>query len=102
MHEQVIGRLDREGQTEQVTAIYLNSEDGSDPPMVDLLGIKASQSTGIVDPGRLFEPVTSDISRMKALAMQYLSKREIMELTASQPDTANAAIAEIHKEELLC
>lgn len=102
VHEQVIGRLDREGQAEQVTAIYLNSEDGSDPPMVDLLGIKASQSTGIVDPGRVFEPVTSDVSRMKALALQYLSKREIKELTAYQPDQANAAIAEIQQDELFC
>lgn len=77
VHEQVIGRLDREGQTEQVTAIYLNSEDGSDPPMVDLLGIKASQAAGIIDPGAAFEAVHSDDSRIKALARQFLSKRRV-------------------------
>jgi len=80
VHEQVIGRLYRERQTEQVTAIYLNSEDGSDPPMVDLLGVKASQSTGIVDPGRVFEAVGSDTSRIRALALQFLNKREIKAL----------------------
>lgn len=80
VHDQIIGRLDREGQLEQVTAIYLNSDDGSDPPMVDLLGIKASQSTGIVDPGRVFEAVYSDDSRIKALARQFLSVREFDQL----------------------
>lgn len=85
VHEQVIGRLDREGQSEQVTAIYLNSEDGSDPPMVDLLGIKASQSTGIIDPSRVFEPMVADKSRIRALAMQFLDKREIRALEQPAP-----------------
>lgn len=76
IHEQVIGRLDREGQQEQISAIFLNSDEGSDPPMVDLLGIKASQASGITDPGRVFEAVTSDTSRMVALARQFLHKRE--------------------------
>jgi SNF2 family DNA or RNA helicase len=87
VHEQIIGRLDREGQTEQVTAIYLNCEDGSDPPMVDLLGLKAAQSAGIVDPGRDFGPVHTDDSRVKALARQYLSRRE---LSAIATDAADA------------
>ena len=91
IHEQVIGRLDREGQTEQVTAIYLNSQDGSDPPMVDLLGVKASQSSGIVDPGRVFEPIASDTSRMQALAMQFLSKRELKALATGQSVIVNEA-----------
>ena len=91
IHEQVIGRLDREGQTEQVTAIYLNSQDGSDPPMVDLLGVKASQSSGIVDPGRVFEPVASDTSRMQAPAMQFLNKREVKALATCQSVIVNEA-----------
>lgn len=77
IHEQVIGRLDREGQTEPVTAIYLNCNDGSDPPIVELLGLKASQSSGIVDPGRVFEAAKADVSRVRALAKQFLDKREI-------------------------
>lgn len=76
VHEQIIGRLDREGQLEQITAIYLNADEGSDPPMVELLGLKMFQSTGIVDPGRQFEAKHSDKSRIQALAAQYLSKKQ--------------------------
>jgi SNF2 family DNA or RNA helicase len=74
VHEQIIGRLDREGQKEQITVIYLNTDEGSDPPMVELLGLKSSQASGIVDPGRQFEPKHSDKSRIQALAQMFLSK----------------------------
>lgn len=84
VHEQVIGRLDREGQEDQVTAIYLNSDDGSDPPMVDILGLKASQSSGIVDPGRVFEITVHDDSRIKALARQFLDKGTLRDLDRKQ------------------
>lgn len=75
IHEQVIGRLEREGQEEQVTAIYLNSDDGSDPPMVELLGLKASQSSGIVDPNAPLTQRHSDKSRIQALAEQFLKRK---------------------------
>ncbi|MGV2886216.1 SNF2-related protein [Paenibacillus taichungensis] len=74
VHEQLIGRLNREGQTEQITAIYLNADEGSDPPIVELLGIKSSQASGIIDPGRQFEAKHSDKSRIQALAERFLSK----------------------------
>ncbi|KQN96914.1 SNF2-related protein [Paenibacillus sp. Leaf72] len=74
VHEQVIGRLNREGQVEQLTAVYLNADEGSDPPMVELLGIKSSQASGINDPGRQFEARFTDKSRISALAEQFLSK----------------------------
>lgn len=70
--EQVIGRFDREGQQEQITAVYLIADDGADPPIVEMLGIKASQAAGIVDPGREFEAKHSDKSRIQALASQFL------------------------------
>lgn len=76
VHEQLIGRVDRDGQTEQVTAIYLVSEYGSDPVIIDLLGLKSSQAHGIVDP--LTAPVTNinDDSRIKILAEKFLHKRK--------------------------
>lgn len=80
LHDQIIGRLDREGQTEQITALFLNSDDGSDPPMVEVLGLKASQSAGIIDPGQLFEPSHSDDTRVKALARQFLGVRALQQL----------------------
>lgn len=81
VHLQLIGRLDREGQDEQVTAIYVTTEDGSDPPILDVLAIKESQSTGIVDPGKALEPNYRDSSRLKALAKRYLGKAEYKDLT---------------------
>jgi SNF2 family DNA or RNA helicase len=75
VHEQVTGRIDRDGQPEQVTAIYLVSDGGSDPLLVDMLGLKASQAAGIVDP---FSSATgtpsSDDSRIKALARYVLAR----------------------------
>ncbi|WP_455233282.1 SNF2-related protein [Geopseudomonas aromaticivorans] len=72
VHLQIIGRLLREGQLEQVTAIFLNSDNGSDPPMVQLLGLKASQSAGIVDPNAPLAHRHTDKSRIQALAEKYL------------------------------
>jgi SNF2 family DNA or RNA helicase len=75
VHEQVIGRLDRDGQKNQVTSIYLISDSGSDPLMVDLLGLKASQAKDIIDP--MNNQVTfqnSDDTRIKLLAELYLKK----------------------------
>ena len=79
IHEQFIGRVDRDGQTKPVMAIYLISEFGSDPVMVNLLGLKSSQSNGIIDPNLKPQKIHSDKSRMQALAEQFLSKKEIEE-----------------------
>jgi SNF2 family DNA or RNA helicase len=81
--EQIVGRLEREGQKEQITVVYLNTYEGSDPPMVEVLGIKASQSNGIIDPGRQFEAKRSDKSRIQALASQYLNNLKHRELITS-------------------
>lgn len=74
VHEQAIGRLYREGQKEKVMAFYLVSEFGSDPLMVDLLGIKASQSNSIMDPLVNHSKVDIDNSRIKMLANNILDK----------------------------
>jgi SNF2 family DNA or RNA helicase len=82
--EQFVGRVDREGQEEQVSVIYLNIDEGSDPPMVEMLGIKSSQSSGIVDPGRQFEAKHSNKSRIQALAEQFLNKTVKTEIVAEE------------------
>jgi SNF2 family DNA or RNA helicase len=76
VHEQVIGRLDRPGQTEEVTAVYLHADDGSDPLLINMLGLKASQARGITDPLAGVEHVYSDESRIKMLAELYLSREQ--------------------------
>jgi len=77
VHRQVIGRLRRPSQLKQVDAIYLHSTFGSDPLMIETLGVKASQAHGIVDPLAGTETVFSDQSRIRALARMYLEKRGV-------------------------
>lgn len=74
VHHQCIGRLDREGQTEPVTALYLVAADGSDPPIMEVLGVKASQASHIVDPSLGVQSAASDDSRLKGLVDRYLQK----------------------------
>lgn len=77
VHHQNIGRVDREGQRcwpDPVTAIYLVAEDGADPPMMEVLGLKASQATQIVDPALGVQAAANDDSRLRALVDRYLNK----------------------------
>lgn len=48
--EQVIGRVDRDGSTNQVTAIFLVSDSGSDPVVIDIVGLKNSVTIYLVVP----------------------------------------------------
>jgi SNF2 family DNA or RNA helicase len=75
VHEQLIGRVDRDGNTEQVTAIFLVCDYGSDPVIMDLLGLKASQSHSILNPLTAPVQTVSDDSRIKILAENFLKKR---------------------------
>lgn len=76
-HEQAIGRLRRDGQNKQVTAHYLVSDSGSDPLMIQLLGVKANQARGIIDPFKGVEKVFSEKKKMKILAEMILDKGKI-------------------------
>ena len=73
VHEQLIGRLNRDGQKDPVSAIFLVTEYGSDPMIIDLLSLKSSQSEGIVNPLGVIEQVGSDDSRIKKLAESFLN-----------------------------
>lgn len=72
VHHQIIGRLRRAGKMEQVNAHYLFTDDGSDPVMIETLGLKEDQSRGINDPGQAHRVVESDESRIKKLARYVL------------------------------
>lgn len=74
VHEQLIGRVDRAGQEHQVTAIFLVTDAGSDPVIIDVLGLKSSQSHSILNP--LSSPVqtVNDDSRIKQMAEKFLNK----------------------------
>lgn len=73
VHRQFVGRLRRDGQQRAVTAHYLHVEGGSDPVILPTLGLKASQSHGILNPyGGNTEATPVDESRMRQLAKKIL------------------------------
>ena len=72
VHQQIIWRLDREGQEQPVTVFFLVSEEGSDPPIMDVLGIKASEAHQIVDPLVPIRAVDDDTSNLRKLVDRYL------------------------------
>lgn len=87
VHAQCNGRLRRPGQTHQVDAIYLHADDGSDPGIIAALGLKASQSQGIVDPLAAPADQHSDATRIQRLAELYLAGRSA---EAAPPPVAKA------------
>ncbi|GGM23167.1 Hint domain-containing homing endonuclease [Dactylosporangium sucinum] len=76
VHAQAIGRLNRDGQTEPVLAYFMVSDDGSDPPMAEVLDLKRQQADPLVDPDAdLATPVnTAGVDRIKALATDVLRR----------------------------
>lgn len=76
VHVQCIGRYHRDGQKKPAAAYYLIAEDGSDPVVADILGVKRMQSEGILNPtGNLFEPKKADAgSHVARLARDFLER----------------------------
>lgn len=74
--DQLIGRLDREGQQKQVMVYYLLVEDGSDPFISDILNLKRSQAAGVVEgviaEGKVLETNGDKSERIRAMARAYL------------------------------
>lgn len=84
VHTQCIGRVDRDGQENAVMAYYLLSDDGSDPIIANIVGIKRNQSEGVLDPNaELIEQLEVDSGYIKALAADYLDRTG--EASAAQP-----------------
>lgn len=89
IHSQVITRIDRPGQKREVSILFLVCQFGSDPVIQQLLGLKRSQSDGIMN------PFTDDLqsvdshgkeeeSRIKMMAKDYLASRGIALPSADQ------------------
>ncbi len=73
--EQNIARIDRPGQERLVNVFFPLSDEGSDPPMADVLQVKRAQVEGIREPTKDVEiPHESDGSRIKELARAYLER----------------------------
>ena len=77
VHEQCSGRIYRDGQLHPVFAYYLLAEDGSDPIVADVLGVKKGQIAGLRDPnGNLVEKLDVGGDHIRRLAEQYLRQRD--------------------------
>jgi SNF2 family DNA or RNA helicase len=75
VHEQAEGRVQRDGQKDPVVSYYLVADTGSDPIVMDVLGIKRNQLEGLRDPtGARVEELQSDPDRIKKLAEAYLAQ----------------------------
>lgn len=73
IHEQCIGRINRDGQEHHPTVYFLVSEDGADPIMADVLGLKKQQVEGIRDPDKpLIEKLQKSGGSVRKLAEHYL------------------------------
>lgn len=76
VHEQCIGRIHRDGQTNKVVAYYLVADSGADPIIMDVLGVKREQVEGIRNPDReILEKLQVDGGHIKRLAAAYLESR---------------------------
>jgi superfamily II DNA or RNA helicase len=74
VHEQAIGRLRRDGMAEDPPiAYFLNIAEGSDPAILDVLGVKRQQSEPLLSrDGALRDNATTDTNRARQLAEQIL------------------------------
>lgn len=92
VHEQCVGRLRRPGQTKQVDVVYLHSDGGSDPSVLSVLGLKASQSHGIVDPMSAPADQHSDSTRIRQLAELFLAGKSHLAHAAEPPDAVETEL----------
>lgn len=75
VHEQAGGRIHRDQRKDPVVLYYLMSNEGSDPIVADILGVKRDQIEGVRNPNRdVLGTAHVDPERVKKLAQKYLSK----------------------------
>lgn len=76
VHEQCMGRLHRDGQKDKVIAYYMISDEGADPIMAEVLGVKREQIENVRNPGsNLAEPIETGRDGIRALAIDVLKRR---------------------------
>lgn len=72
--EQLMGRLHRDGQARPVTWLYCYTTWGSDPIVMDVCGVKESQSAPIVNPDAKVADVQVDPAHVRRLAEDFLRR----------------------------
>lgn len=99
IHHQCIERLDREGQTKPVMALFLVAEDGSDPPMMEVLGLKASEAYQVIDPTGGVQAAHSDRDGLTKLVQRYLGKKHGAAPVETPTPAPVVALAERKREQ---
>jgi hypothetical protein len=75
VHEQDIGRVARDGQQNPTMVYFLVTEDGSDPVLEEVAGVKRMQLEGVRSPAAdIVQQLTIDPAHVKRLAESYLSR----------------------------
>lgn len=74
VHEQGLGRVARDGIDRSVTGWFMVSDEGSDPNMAEVLGVKRGQLEGIRDPEGNLVLAKLDPDAIKKLAHDFLRK----------------------------
>jgi len=74
VHAQCAGRPHRDGQKDPVMAYYLLSEDGVDPIMAEVLGLKRDQLDGLIGSRSVGPQRNNSEAQMRKLAESYLAK----------------------------
>lgn len=92
VHEQCEGRVFRDGQPDPVTVFYLVAEDGSDPVVSDVLGLKRGQIEGVRDPNaELVERLDGKAEKaIRALAERYLARKHKAPPAAREAEASGA------------
>lgn len=80
--KQLVGRVRRTGQKDVVNVHYMIADGGSDPLMVEVLGLKSGQAHGIMNPYTQPPQQVSDETRMQRLAQMVLERRKAATLAA--------------------
>lgn len=76
VHQQLTGRVHRDGQGETTMEYWPVSTEGSDPVILDTLGVKRWQGDAVIDPkGERLLEVKADPDAMRRLAEDYLRRR---------------------------
>jgi SNF2 family DNA or RNA helicase len=90
VHEQATGRIYRDGQSDPVATYFLVSEEGSDPVIQSVLGLKRVQLDGVRSPDKaIFETVKRGAITDLAKAVLARRARKQHEL----PGVSSAAVA---------
>jgi superfamily II DNA or RNA helicase len=91
VHEQCIGRLHRDGQAKSVIAYFLMADDGADPAIAEVLGLKREQIEGIRNPHQTgLERLEAGGDHARRLAEAYLRQRGLPAPTASSDEESAA------------